>query len=148
MAQEMQTPMGADARYDAGSYGAPPELREQGHGWLTFAAVMFFAAGAANALWGIAALAKASYFNGSNLLFGDLSMWGVLALIFAGAQILAGALIVGRRTSGAVIGIGLALLSGMFALLTIGGYPVWSVIILVIDGLIIYGLTVYGFEER
>ncbi len=30
------------------------------------------------------------------------------------------------------------------ALLAIGAYPVWSVIILVIDGLIIYALTVHG----
>lgn len=145
MAHEMQTPSGMETPY-GGAYAPPPEYRE-GHGWLTFSAVMFFAAGAANGLWGIAALSKASYFHSDSLLFGDLKMWAVLALVFAGLQLLAGGLIVARRTSGMVIGIGLALLSGFFALLTIGGYPVWSVVVLVIDGLIIYGLTVYGFGE-
>jgi hypothetical protein len=145
MAQETQTPTAMDTPY-AGRYGTPPATRE-GHGWLTFAAVMFFAAAAANGLWGIAALSKASYFHSNSLLFGDLKMWAVLALVLAGLQLLAGGLIVARRTSGTVIGIGLALLSGFFALLTIGGYPVWSVVALVIAGLIIYGLTVYGFGE-
>ena len=48
---------------------------------------------------------------------------------------------------GAVLGIGIAMLHGMLALLSIGAYPVWSIIALTIDGLIIYALTVHGFEE-
>jgi hypothetical protein len=150
MAHEMQTPTGAGPGYgpSGAGYGPSYDARERpGHGWLTFAAVMLFAAGAVNALWGISALSKASYFHTDSLLFGELKMWGVLALVFGGLQLLAGGLIVGRRTFGIVLGIGLALLSGMFALITIGGYPVWSVVVLVIDGLIIYGLTVYGFGE-
>lgn len=31
--------------------------------------------------------------------------------------------------------------------IAIGVYPLWSVIMMVMDGLIIYGLTVYGFGE-
>jgi hypothetical protein len=145
MAHEMQTPTGTATPY-GGAYAPPPGYRE-GHGWLTFAAVMFFAAGAVNGLWGVAALSKASYFHTDRLLFGDLKMWGVLSLVFGGLQLLAGGMIAARRTFGTVLGIGLALLSGFFALLTIGGYPVWSVVALVIAGFIIYGLTVYGFGE-
>jgi hypothetical protein len=145
MAQEMQTPTRTEGAY-GGAYDAQPAYRE-GRGWLTFAAVMLFAAGAVNALWGIAALSKASYFHKESLLFGELKMWGVISLVFGGLQLLAGGLVVSRRTAGAVIGIGLALLSGLFALITIGGYPVWSVVVLTIDGLIIYGLTTRGFEE-
>jgi hypothetical protein len=145
MAQETQTPTRMESGY-GGAYDAQPAYRE-GRGWLTFAAVMFFAAGAVNALWGIAALSKASYFHKESLLFGDLKMWGVLSLVLGGLQLLTGGLIVTRHTAGTVIGIGLALLSGLFALITIGGYPVWSVVALTIAGLIIYGLTTRGFEE-
>lgn len=145
MAQETQTPTGMDSVYD-GTYGGPPAARE-GQGWLTFAAVMFFAAGAVDVLWGIAALAKASYFRTDSLLFGELKMWGVIALVLGGLQLLTGGLILARRTSGVVIGIGLALLSALYALITIGGYPVWSVVVLAIDGMIIYGLTAHGFRE-
>ena len=38
----------------------------------------------------------------------------------------------------------LASLNAVVALLSLGAYPVWSVIILVLDGLVIYALTVYG----
>lgn len=143
MAQQMQTPTGAGADY-GGSYGVPAT---EGHGWLVFAAVMFFAAGLVNGLWGISALAKDTYFRVDELLFGDLSMWGVFYLVAAGLQILTGALILQRRPFGAMLGIGLALLNGLLALITIGAYPVWSVTVLVIDGLIIYGLAVHGFER-
>jgi hypothetical protein len=34
--------------------------------------------------------------------------------------------------------IGLALLNGTVALFSIGAYPVWSIVVLAIDGLIIY----------
>jgi hypothetical protein len=29
--------------------------------------------------------------------------------------------------------------------MSVGAHPVWSVIVIVVDGLIIYGLTVHGF---
>jgi hypothetical protein len=31
---------------------------------------------------------------------------------------------------------------------SIGAYPIWSIIILVLDGLVIYALTVYGDALR
>ena len=45
---------------------------------------------------------------------------------------------------GALLGIMFAGFNAIAALLAIGAYPLWSVTILVIDGLIIYALTVYG----
>jgi hypothetical protein len=34
------------------------------------------------------------------------------------------------------------------ALLSIGAYPIWSVILLVVDGLILYSLSVYGLGSN
>jgi hypothetical protein len=145
MAHEMQTPAGSSAGYGP-SYGAPPDTRE-GRGWLTFAAAMFIAAGLGNALWGIAALANDDYFTADELLFGDLSMWGVFYLLLAAVQFGTAWLIFRRSAVGAVLGISLALLHALVALMSIAAYPLWTVILLTIDGLIIYGLTVHGFEE-
>ena len=142
---EMQTPAGANTGYGP-SYGSSP-APGYGTGWLTFAAVMFMLAGIANGLWGIAALVNDDYFTADELLFGDLSMWGVFYLLLAAAQLATAWLVLRRSAVGAVIGIGLALLHGLVALMSIGAYPLWTVIVLVIDGLIIYGLTVHGFEE-
>jgi len=143
MAHEMQTPAGSSAGYGP-SYEAPAEA---GRGWLVFAAVLFIAGGVANGLWGIAALVNDDYFTADELLFGDLSMWGVFYLLLAAAQLVTGWLILRRSPIGAIMGIGLVLLHMLVALMSIAAYPLWTVIVLTIDGLIVYGLTVHGFEE-
>ncbi|HWV85050.1 MAG TPA: hypothetical protein VNZ62_06345 [Capillimicrobium sp.] len=128
------------------TYGSAVDA-DRGSGWLAFAAVMFLVGGALNVLYGIVALANDDHFAVDELLFGDLSMWGVLYLCFGGAQLLAGGLVLRRSMVGAVLGIGIAVLHAMLVLLSIGVYPVWSIIALTIDGLIIYALTVHGFDE-
>lgn len=143
MAHEMRTPVGSGAEYGP-SYEARPD---EGRGWLTFAAAMFIAAGLGNALWGVAALVNDDYFAADELLFGDLSMWGVFYLLLAATQVATAWLIFRRSTVGTVLGISLALLHLLVALMSIAAYPLWTVILLTIDGLIIYGLTAYGFEE-
>jgi hypothetical protein len=135
---------------------APPAMDGMPHtadhdrrsGWLTFAAVMFIAAAAVNMLYGISALVNDDYFRVDELLFGDLSLWGVLYLCIGATQLLAAILVLRRSVSGALLGIGLALISGMIALFSIGAYPFWSVVVLAIDGLIIYALTVHGLAEE
>jgi hypothetical protein len=136
----------AQARSTAeGTYAAAPAVVTQRRsGWLTFVAVMFIAASALNALYGISALAKDDYFAVDELLFGDLALWGVLYLCVAAVQLLAGILVLRSSMAGTVLGVTLALFSAFIALLSIGAYPVWSVVVLLIDGLIIYALTVHA----
>jgi hypothetical protein len=124
-----------------------PSAAREGSGWLTFAVVLFFVAAAFNGVYGIAALANDDYFAVDELLFGDLSMWGTIYLVLGAVQVLTAFLIINRSSAGAVLGIGLAVVHGTLVLMSIGAYPVWSVILLVIDGMIIYGLSVYGFAE-
>jgi hypothetical protein len=117
-------------------------------GWLTFAAVMFFAAAGTNALYGIAALADDDKFRVDELLFGDLSMWGAFYLILAVLQVIVGFLVLRRNAFGVLVGSVLALVHALVALASIGAYPWWSMAALVIDGLIIYALTVHGAETE
>jgi hypothetical protein len=126
-------------------YG-PRSDRDAGRGWAVFAAVMFVTIAANNAVFGISALVNDDYFASDELLFGDLAMWGGLALTFALAQLITGVLLFTRQPSGVVLGIMLAVLHATVALITIGAYPLWNVIANVIDGLIIYGLSVHGAE--
>jgi hypothetical protein len=126
---------------------AAARREREGEGWLTFAAVLLLLAGCLNALYGISALVNDDYFAVDELLFGDLSLWGVIYLAFAVAQIAAALLIMSRSVAGALIGIALVGLHAIGVMMSIGAYPVWSVVLLVIDGMIIYGLTVYGLVE-
>jgi hypothetical protein len=116
----------------------------RGTGWAGFAGVMIFVVGTFNVIWGIAALVSDDYFVADELLFGDLTLWGWIYLILGAIQVIVALLIFAGNEAGAVVGILLAILSAIGALLSIGAYPIWSIIILVVDALIIYALTVYG----
>jgi hypothetical protein len=116
----------------------------RGQGWAAFAATMILIAGVFNVIYGLAAIIEDDYFIADELLFGDLSLWGWIHLIIGIAQVVTSMLIFGGSDFGAVLGIMFAGFSAIAALLAIGAYPIWSVIILVVDGLIIYALTVYG----
>jgi hypothetical protein len=110
-------------------------------GWWAFAGTMLLIVGGFNLIDGIAALAQKEYFNESGLLYENLTFWGWLSLIVGILQILAAFLVFARSFAGAVIGIFLAAVSAFFAFLAIGAYPWWALTILVVDGLVIYGLT-------
>jgi hypothetical protein len=116
-------------------------------GWVTFATVMFLIAASFNTLYGVAALVKDDYFAADELLFGDLSMWAALYLTAAAFQAVAAGLLLVRSAAGVFLGIVIAMLSATLALVSIAAYPLWSIVVLVVDGLIIYGLTVYGLGD-
>jgi hypothetical protein len=117
-------------------------------GWAVFAAILFVLAGIFHVLWGIAALAEDDNFVADELLFGDLSLWGVMYLVLGALQLLAAWWIATARTSGRYLGMLLAGLSAINAMFTFAGYPLWSASILVLDLLVIYGLTVHGKDYR
>ena len=115
--------------------------------WMTFAGVLFLIGATFNAVYGIAALANDDYFASDELLFGDLAMWGALYLAVAAIEAVVGLLIINRKPFGVWLGIVLVVIHATIALLSIAAYPIWTVILLAVDGLIVYGLTVYGLED-
>ena len=116
----------------------------RGQDWAAFVVVLFFVLGCFNLIDGLAALLADDHFRVDELLFGDLSLWGVIYLVVGALQLGAGWLIFRGSEAGALLGMTLAACSAVVALLSIGAYPIWSVIILGLDGLVIYVLTVYG----
>jgi len=116
----------------------------KGQGWAAFAATMVLVVGVFNVIYGLAAIIEDDYFVADELLFGSLSLWGWVHLIIGVLQVITATLIYAGNDFGAVLGIMFAGFNAIAALLAIGAYPLWSVIILVVDGVIIYALTVYG----
>ena len=115
-------------------------------GWPVFAGVLFVLAGIFHVMWGIAALANDDNFVTDELLFGDLSLWGVFYLVVGALQLSAAWLIGRARPAGRALGLLLAGLSAVNAMFTLGAYPLWSAAILIVDLLIIYGLAVHGSD--
>jgi hypothetical protein len=115
-------------------------------GWVTFAGVMLAIAAAFDFIWAMTAFANDDYFI-NNLLFGDLTAWGVLYLIGAGLLAMTSYLVFRRSALGQMLGVFLAAVNAVGALLTAGAYPVWSISIMVVNALVIYGLTAHWDGE-
>lgn len=120
----------------------------KGVGWAGFAGMMVLVAGTFNLIWGFVALVKDDYFVSDQLLMWNLNAWGAIHIVVGAVQLLTALLIFSGSGAGAVLGIIFAFFSAIGALLAIGAYPIWSIVILVVDGLIIYALTVYGDALR
>lgn len=117
-------------------------------GWVVFSGVVIVVAAAANLMYAITVLAKPDWvvLAPESIIRFDLTTAGWILLVFALFQffvafgVFHGAL--WARVLG-IIGAGLSILTQM-AFLSV--YPAWSWLILVVDALIIYGLTVHGDE--
>jgi hypothetical protein len=117
-------------------------------GWVYFAGAMMIVSGALQAIAGLVAIFKHSFYlvSSSNLLAFNYTAWGWIDLsigvliFFAGVGIWAGV------SWARVVGIFLAALVLVDNIAFIKAYPVWAVISIVISGLVIYALSVHGNE--
>ena len=116
---------------------------KQGGGWTDFAGVILLLAGILNLIAGIAALAKKEYFITGGELFTSLQVWGWIWLVLGVLQIVAGYLVWARISFGRSLALALVGLSIAVWFMTMGLHPWWSIIVIFIDGLVIYALTVF-----
>lgn len=120
------------------------ELRQQASedGWLMFSGLMIFFAGLWNAIEGGIALFRSAFFTGTPI-FGTLAFWaGVWIAIGIIQMAVAYAIINGNNIARwfAIVVVGLASLVHMLSLPT---YPWWSLFVLGINLVILYGLLVH-----
>ena len=113
-------------------------------GWVTFAGVALVVAGVLNVLQGLVALNQESLYAGADLIFGDRTAIGTTWLVIGAVEILTGAMVLRGRVFGQFLGVMVAGLNGFWHFLFIGADPARSIPIMVVDGLIIYALTVHG----
>lgn len=119
-------------------------LRLPRGGWVTFAGVALVVAGVLNVLQGLVALNQESLYAGADLIFGDRTAIGTTWLVIGAVEILTGALVLRGRVFGQFLGVMVAGLNGFWHFLFIGADPARSIAVMVVDGLIIYALTVHG----
>ena len=117
----------------------------QGGGWILFAGIMIAMLGVLNVIYGIAAIGNAHFFvHNTNYVVGSLNSWGWITLIIGIVQLFAAYSIWSGGRFGQWVGIGIASLNAITALLSIPAYPFWSLAIFAVDILIVYGLAAYG----
>ena len=113
-------------------------------GWIAFAGVYLLVAGAMNGIWGAAALTDRDVLLEDGLAWSTLTTWGWLSVAVAAVQLSAGSLVLARKVVGRVLAIGIALAGVFVNFLSIGAYPIWSILALVANGLVLWAVTVYG----
>jgi hypothetical protein len=114
---------------------------ERSRGWTLFATIAIGVAGCWNLIIGIAAFAKKEYFDTGSLLYENLSFWGFVWIVVALLQLLTAFLLARRITAGKALGLIGVSLSMLIWFFSIRAHPTASVLIIVLDGLILYALT-------
>jgi hypothetical protein len=120
----------------------------QGAGWVMFAGIMILIVAVLNIIYGFAAIDNSKFFvEDTKFIISDLNTWGWIILIVGVLQLFAGFSIWAGGEYGRWIGLITASVSAIGALLSIPGYPFWSLAIFAMDILIIYGLAAYGGQR-
>jgi hypothetical protein len=130
-------------------YPAARETSPKGEGWLVFAGLIVMMLGVLNVIYGIAGIGKSSFFvQDTHYVFADLKTWGWITLLIGIVQLCAAFSLFAGQTFGRVVGIAIASLSAIAALLSIPAYPFLSLAIFALDIMVIYGLATYSGNPR
>ena len=121
----------------------------EGYWMIVFAVALLVTVGFFNLIDGIAAIANSHVFiANAHYVVGDLRLWGWIVLILGTLQIIAAiAVLAGSQAARwfAVVVIGLNAIGQMFF---IPAYPFWSLLIIAVDIVALWGLCAYGSREN
>ena len=137
----------APTRSATGSGGHRAE--DRGYGLVLFASVLLLVVGAFNLMYGIAAIAKSHVFVAdAHYVFGNLRSWGWITLIIGILQLLAGLGVLSGNQWARWFGVVVVGLNAIDQMFFIPAYPFWSLTIIAVDMIALYGLCVYGSREN
>src|SRR3954454_23345768 len=120
-------------------------------GWVAFAGFMMILLGSFQAIEGLVAIFDDGFYHvtDSGLVVNvDYSVWGWTHMLLGAVLIVAGAGVLAGNMVARVVAILVAGLSALVNLVFIEAYPIWAVIIITVDVLVIYALVVHGGELR
>jgi hypothetical protein len=125
----------------------PDTTRSGWYGWIAFAAIMMLMLGVFHAVAGLVALFRDDYFlvtQSGLVIDASYTTWGWTHLILGILVAAAGAALVSGATWARVVAVVAAMLSAVVNLAFLSAYPLWSVIMIALDILVIYAVTAHG----
>jgi hypothetical protein len=121
----------------------------QGYGLVLFASVLLVIVGCFNLIYGIAAIANSHVFTANaHYVFGSLRTWGWITLIIGALQLLAAAGVLAGNQLARWFGVVVLGLSAIDQMFFIPAYPFWSLMIIAVDVVALYGLCAYGSRSN
>jgi hypothetical protein len=120
-------------------------------GWVVFAAFLMMLNGFIQMLEGLMALVNDDYYavtrQGLAVSFG-YTTWGWVHLCLGAVIFASGLGLLSGNMLARAVGVVMAGVNALVALLFIGAAPVWGIILITVDVLVIYALTVHGRELK
>lgn len=112
--------------------------------WLAFAGVLLVLNGIFSMLWGLAAVlnSKVVTVGGGGVVIWDFTTWGWIALIVGGLLLLTGIGLFTGNTGARVMAVVFVLLHAVAQFGAISAFPLWSILVIAIDIVILYQLLV------
>jgi hypothetical protein len=101
-------------------------------------------------IYGLVALLKDDYYTVSRqgLLVFDLTQWGWILLIFGALAVLAGIALFSGALWARIVAVAFAVLNVIAHMAFMSAYPVWALITIAIDVLVIWAVIVHGDEMK
>jgi hypothetical protein len=120
-------------------------------GWIMFGSLIMMLLGVFHVVQGLVGLFKSEYFlvGRSGLAVEiDYTAWGWIHLVFGAVALATGFAVLFGQMWARVAGVVIAFASAVANLASLAAYPVWSLIMIVFDVLIIWALIVHGNEMK
>jgi hypothetical protein len=130
--------------------GNRKETQVRGAGRVVFAAILLLLVGTLNIIYGIGAVADANFYaNDTRYIFTNLSAMGWFLIIVGVIQLTGGFSLLSGNPYGRLIGIVAGTIGAIDALLSMGdNHPFWNLAIFALCVWVVYGIVVYGEDER
>jgi hypothetical protein len=116
--------------------------------WITFAGLMMILAGTLDIFDGIRALGAQDTTFDAIFYDNNIEAWGWFYLILGIVLVLAGFAVFARARWAVIVGIAVALIGATLNFFWIFVYPLASALIVTLNVLVVYALTMYGLQER
>jgi tetrahydromethanopterin S-methyltransferase subunit C len=130
--------------------GNREETQVRGAGRVVFAAILLLLVGTLNIIYGIGAIADANFYaNDTRYILTNLNALGWLLILVGLIQLTGGFSLLSGNPYGRLIGIVAGSLGAIDALLSMGNsHPWWNLAIFALCVWVVYGIVVYGEDER
>ena len=118
-------------------------------GWVMFSALMMLMIGSFNAVSGLAAVLENELFitGPGGALLVDMSAWGWVHLVLGAAVAAVGVFLLRGAGWARYAAIGLVMVNMVTQMLVLPAYPIWAIVVIAVDVLVLWALIVHGDES-
>lgn len=119
-------------------------------GWVVFSSIMLMIIGVVNVLEGIIALIyrNRTVVVSNQLYVVNVTGWGLTLIVFGGVLVFVGTGLLTMRTWARVTAIVLVAIHAIIQIGWLSAYPLWSLLMLALDVVVLYALTAKWSEAR